>query len=446
VRIVHGAEQARRTLLRRGLPERPELPPAVWSRTCQVVGEVATVEEAVRRILEDVRNEGDAAVLRYSQAFDGVSYPSLAVPEREIHDAQRAVEPALVDALRLAADRIRAFHKAQLERTLRGFSEAGVGVQVRALDSVGVYVPGTAVVYPSSLLMTVIPARVMGVGDIAVVSPACANGEVSPLKLLAAEIAGVKRVFRASGAQAVAALAYGTETIPKVDKICGPGNVFVTLAKRELFGTVGIDALYGPTETVVVADGSADPVLCAADLLAGAEHDDLAVPVLITTSESLAEQVDEEIEAQISGLERREVARASLEAQGGVAVVGSVEEALELVNEFAPEHLCLHLADAERWLPLVRNAGGIFVGQGSPETLGDYTAGPSHVMPTGGTARFSSPLGVQDFLKVTSVVATDAETLRALGPATAAIARAEGLTGHARSIELRLGRGQSQGG
>jgi histidinol dehydrogenase len=446
VRIVHGAQEARRTLLRRGPPEEAELPPAVWSRTREVLGEVATLEEAVRHILEDVRREGDAAVLRYSQTFDGAKYPSLTVSQREIEEAHRVPDPALVDALRLAADRIRAFHKVQLQHCLRGFRESGVGVHVRPLDSVGVYVPGTGVVYPSSLLMTVIPAKVAGVEEVVVASPAGRDGRVAALKLVAAEIAGVTRVFRASGAQGIAALAYGTETIPKVDKVCGPGNIFVTLAKRELFGTVGIDALYGPTETVVVADESADAVLCAADLLAGAEHDELAVPVLITNSEALAEQVSDQVEAQIACLDRGEVARASLEARGGAAILGNIEEALELVNEFAPEHLCLHLADAERWIPLVRNAGGIFVGENSPETLGDYTAGPSHVMPTGGTARFSSPLGVQDFLKVTSVVATDAETLRALGPATAAIARAEGLTGHARSIELRLGGGPCQGG
>lgn len=442
MRIVRGAEEAQRALLRRGLPAQAELPPAVWSRTREVVGDVASLEEAVRHILEKVRMEGDAAVLRYSEAFDRVKYPSLVVSPQEIEEAQRAVDPTLVEALRLAAERIRAFHQLQLEHALRSFREGGIGVEVRPLDSVGVYVPGAAVVYPSSLLMTVIPAKVAGVEEVIVASPAGADGQVSPLKLVAAEIAGVKRVFRASGAQAIAALAYGTETIPRVDKVCGPGNIFVTLAKRELFGTVGIDALYGPTETVVVADESADAVLCAADLLAGAEHDELAVPVLITTSISLAERVSSEIDAQMAHLERGEVARASLESQGGAAVVESVEEALELVNEFAPEHLCLHLAEAERWVPLVRNAGGIFVGETSPETLGDYTAGPSHVMPTGGTARFSSPLGVQDFLKVTSVVATDAETLQALGPATAAIARAEGLTGHARSIELRLARGQ----
>lgn len=440
MRIVRGAEEARRVLLRRHLPGEAQLPPMVWARTREVVGDVSSVEEAVRRILRDVREEGDSAVLRYSEAFDGVGYPSLVVSNEEVREAYRRVQPEVIDALRLAAQRVRAFHEAQRRHVLHSFQEGGLGVQVRALHRVGVYVPGTTAVYPSSVLMTVIPAKVAGVEEVILTSPVSPDGSVSPLKLVAADLAGVDRVFRASGAQAIAAMAYGTESIPRVEKVCGPGNIFVTLAKREVFGAVGIDALYGPSETLVVADESANPALCAADLLAGAEHDELAIPILITTSARLAEQVGQEIEGQLECLERREVARASLEAQGGAAVVASVEEAIDLANEFAPEHLCLHLSEAERWLERVRNAGGVFVGEVSPETLGDYMAGPSHVMPTGGTARFSSPLGVQDFLKSTSVVAVGRRALGVLGPPTAAIARAEGLTGHARAIELRLGK------
>lgn len=446
MRIVRGAEEARRVLLRRHLPGEAQLPPMVWARTREVVGDVSSVEEAVRRILRDVREEGDSAVLRYSEAFDGVKYPSLVVSNEEVREAYRRVQPEVLDALRLAAQRVRAFHETQRKHVLQSFQEGGLGVQVRPLHSVGVYVPGTTAVYPSSVLMTVIPAKVAGVEEVILTSPVSPDGSVSPLKLVAADLAGVDCIFRASGAQAIAAMAYGTESIPRVDKVCGPGNVFVTLAKREVFGSVGIDALYGPSETLVVADDSANPALCAADLLAGAEHDELAIPILITTSARLAEQVGQEIEGQLECLERREVARASLEAQGGAAVVASVEEAIDLANEFAPEHLCLHLSEAERWLEKVRNAGGVFVGEVSPETLGDYIAGPSHVMPTGGTARFSSPLGVQDFLKSTSVVAVGRRALGALGPPTAAIARAEGLTGHARAIELRLGKqGVSEG-
>jgi len=249
----------------------------------------------------------------------------------------------------------------------------------------------------------------------------------------------VDRVFRAGGVQGIAAMAYGTETVPKVDKICGPGNIFVTLAKKQLFGQVGIDGIFGPSETVVIADERADASLVAADLLAGAEHDELATAVLLTDSEALAVRVSKSVEAGIGSLERAEVARASLEARGGVVLVGSIDEAIDIANEFAPEHLCLHLSEADVAMQRVRNAGCVFVGAHSVESIGDYTAGPSHVMPTGGSAAYASPLGVQDFLKVMSVVRLDQKAVDAVGPAAAAIARAEGLTGHARAVESRLG-------
>ncbi len=439
MRIVLGAEEGRRTLLRRQPLGETVLPEEVWRRTREAVGEAATVQEAVRRILRDVREEGDDAVLRYCRAFDGATYSTLRVAPDEIRAAYDQVDASVVDALRFAAERIRAFHQEQRHHVLQSFQRDGVGMQVSALARVGINAPGTAVVYPSSVLMTALPAKAAGVEEVLIASPADPRGRVSPLKLIAADLAGVDGVFRMSGAQAIAAFAYGTESVPKVDKVCGPGNVFVTLAKREVFGDVGIDALYGPSETIVVADETANPVLCAADLLAQAEHDELATPILITTSRELAARVEEEVERQLASLERWAVASAALEARGGAVVVDSLDEALALADDFAPEHLCLLVRDAQRWVARVRNAGGIFVGETSPETLGDYTAGPSHVMPTGGTARFASPLGVQDFLKVTSVVAVDEASLRALGPATARIARAEGFTAHARSIELRLG-------
>jgi histidinol dehydrogenase len=321
---------------------------------------------------------------------------------------------------------------------MRSFQHDGIGVQVAPLERVGVNAPGTAVVYPSSVLMTAIPAKAAGVDEIYIASPADKQGRVPPIKLVAADLVGATAVFRMSGAQAVGAFAYGTESVPKVDKVCGPGNIFVTLAKREVFGDVGIDALYGPSETIVIADETADPILCAADLLAQAEHDELATPILITTSRRTAERVGEEVERQLKLLEREAVARAAFDARGGAVVVDTLDEAMMLANEFAPEHMCLLVKDAQKLAAGVRNAGGVFVGEASPEVLGDYSAGPSHVMPTMGTARFASPLGVQDFLKATSVVAVDEEMLRALGPAAARIARAEGLTAHARSIELRL--------
>jgi histidinol dehydrogenase len=438
VKIVVGAEEGRRTLLHRQPPGETLLPPEVWRRTREAVGDVASIEDAVRRIIRDVREEGDAAVLRYTAAFDGASYSTLRVGSDEIRAAYGSVDPDVVDALRTAAASIRSFHEEQRRHVQESFQRDGVGVQVTPIGQVGLYVPGTAVVYPSSMLMTALPAKAAGVSEVLVASPPGPDGRVAPLKLVAADLAGVDGIFRMSGAQAIAALAYGTETVPKVDKVCGPGNVFVTLAKREVFGDVGIDALYGPSETIVIADENADPALCAADLLAQAEHDELATPILLTTSRAVAERVSEQVEVQLRLLDREQVARASFEARGGAVVVESLEEAIELGNEFAPEHMCLLVRDAASWAKRVRNAGGVFVGEGSPESLGDYTAGPSHVMPTMGTARFASPLGVQDFVKVTSVVAVDGKTLRALGPAAARIARAEGLTAHARSIELRL--------
>ena len=439
MKIVHGADEGRRTLLRRQPLGEATLPDKVWSRTREAVGDVSTTEEAVRAILRDVREDGDKAVLKYCEAFDGGTYSTLRVGQQEIRAAYAAVDGEIVDALRFAAGRIRSFHEEQLQHVLRSFMSNGIGVQTSALGRVGINAPGTAVVYPSSVLMTVIPAKTAGVEDVLIASPADADGNVAPIKLVAADLAGADGVYRMSGAQAVGAFAYGTESVPKVDKVCGPGNVFVTLAKRAVFGEVGIDALYGPSETIVVADDSADPTLCAADLLGQAEHDELATPILITTSEELANDVGAEVERQVKLLEREQVARAAFDARGGAVVVDSVEEAIALADEFAPEHLCLLVEDAQEWIGKVRNAGGVFAGETSPETLGDYTAGPSHAMPTMGTARFASPLGVSDFLKGTSIVAVDEATLHKIGPAAARIARAEGFTAHARSIELRLG-------
>ena len=437
MRIVVGAEEGRRTVLQRRPLAETEVPPAARELTRRVFSADLSPGEAVARIIADVRAEGDAAVLRYSRAFEGAAPASLALSHEETAAAYNAVDPQLLEALRFAAARIRSFHELQMKHCQQGFSRDGLGMRVRPIERVGMYAAGSAVVYPSSILMTVLPAKVAGVGEVYVTTPPGPDGRVSPLKLVAADIAGVDAVFCAGGAQAVAAMAFGTQTIPRVDKICGPGNLFVTLAKQQLFGTVGIDAMYGPTETVIVADGSADAALCAADLLAQAEHDAMARPVLLTPSLPFAKAVEEEIERQLAKIERSEVARAAL-ANGGAVVNDGLEEALALANEFAPEHLCLLARHAGRWVEHVRNAGGLFVGESSPEAMGDYTAGPSHVMPTGGSARYSSPLNVLDFLKITNVVEVGDDALRELGPAAAAIARAEGLTAHARAIEMRL--------
>ena len=467
MRIARGVKEGRE-LLRRGSLEDEELPPRVREDIRRVFGAELDAAGVVEQVLRDVRDEGDAAVLRYNEDLDGVhgdlSGLSLLVSREEIEVAYPQVEPALVEALKAAAERIRTFHERQLEHSLRGFMKDGVGQVVQPLARVGVYVPGTQVVYPSTLLMTVIPARVAGVSEIVVATPAREDTTVSPLKLVAADIAGADVVVRAGGVQGIAAMAYGTETVPKVDKVCGPGNIFVTIAKKKLYGQVGIDGLFGPSETLVIADESADPALIAADLLAAAEHDELATSVLITTaealvaadllaaaehdelatsvlittSEALVTAVRQQVEQELASLGRVEMARASLSTRGGVVVVETLDEALELANEFAPEHLCLHVDEPRQLLEGVRNAGAVFAGAASVESIGDYTAGPSHVMPTGGGARYASPLGVHDFLKVTSVVDISADTVRRIGPAAAAIARAEGLTGHARAIERRL--------
>jgi histidinol dehydrogenase len=446
VRIVRGAEEGRRTLLRRQPLGETELPAAIRKKNAGIFGADLPVEQQVRRIIDDVRREGDAAVSRYGKAFTGVERASFEVGRAEIEASYKQVEPSLVAALREAAGHIEEYHKLQREHSSRSFSERGVGMQVRAIERVGMYVPTSpGAVYPSSVLMTAIPAKVAGVTELIMMSPAGRDGVVSPLKLVAADIAGVDRVFAAGGAEGIAALAYGTQTVPRVDKIVGPGNIFVTVAKREVFGSVGIDALYGPSETIVIADDSADPMFAAADLLAQAEHDELATPILLTTSEAMAEAIGREVERQLKLLDREEIARKSFDARGGAVIVDSIEEAVALGSEYAPEHMCLLVRDAAAVAKTVRNAGGIFVGDDAPESLGDYTAGPSHVMPTAGAARYASPLGVHDFLKVTSVVAVDAARLREAGPAAAKIARAEGFTAHARSIELRLDGGEPGG-
>ena len=392
--------------------------------------------ETVQQILGEVRARGDSALFDYTREIDGVELARLEVTREEITQSRNVASKELVSALELAAERVRSFHVAQKRSLGLEFVEGGLGFLVRPLERVGIYVPGGKASYPSTVLMTAIPAGVAGVDEVVVTTPPAPDGTVPASTLVAADIAKVDRIFKVGGAQAVAAMAYGTESVPRVDKICGPGNVFVTLAKKQVYGIVGIDGLHGPTETVILADDSASPVLCAADLLAQAEHDEMASAILITTSPRMAGEVNEEVERQLAQLERQAIARQSLERNGVIVVVDNIDEAIELVNLYAPEHLCLAMRDARSYLDRIRHAGGIFIE--SPEALGDYTAGPSHVMPTGRTARFGSPLSVLDFLKVSILVDLDDEALKALGPAAATIARAEGLTAHALSVERRL--------
>lgn len=437
LKIVYDVEKARATLLRRSTLEMQETP-LLGDKMVEVFDKPMSVQEVVARILSDVRLRGDEAVRDLELKLDGVKLNQLEVSKREITRARSRVDPKLVSALEFAAQRIEAFHSNCRRQSWINFCEGGMGQWIRPLEKVGVYVPGGRASYPSTLLMTAIPARVAGVKEIIVTSPPAVGGTISATTLLAAEIVKADRVFKMGGAQAVAALAFGTETIPKVDKICGPGNIFVQLAKKMLYGTVGIDGFYGPTETIVVADDTANPVFCAADLLAQAEHDVMASAILITTSARVATAVSRQVDDQLKGLDRRQMIQSSLGMRGGIIVVPDVDTAVSLVNEYAPEHVSLMVKDAWAWAEKIKNAGGIFVGEDSPEVVGDYIAGPSHVMPTGGTARFSSPVTVEDFLKVTSVVAVDRKTLQKIGSAAATIARVEGLDAHSRAVELRL--------
>ncbi len=441
IRRTSDVDEARSALSRRRGFEEPRLSPRMREGIRRVFGEDLTADQVVDRILGEVRREGDEALLRYTEAFDGRVPDPLKVPPSTWDEALAALDPALRDALSLAADQIAAFHRKQLRTSWVDYSPDGaLGQIVRPLERIGIYTPGGTAAYPSSLLMTAVPARVAGVAEVIVCAPPGPDGRVSTTVLAAARIAGVDRVFAVGGAQAIAAMAYGTDAVPHVDKIYGPGNIFVVLAKQRVYGTVAIDQLPGPTETLLVADESANPTIAAADMLAQAEHDPMASATLLTTSTDLADAVAAALAEQLPSLDRREIAAQALATNGLIAVVPDVETALDLANAYAPEHLCLLLRDPWRAVPLVRHAGGIFVGEDSPEVLGDYTAGPSHVMPTGGTARFFSPIHVQDFTKVISLAAANRAGLRRVGPAAAAIARAEGLTAHAAAMDRRLHR------
>ena len=439
--IWRGAEAARAQLLSRRRPDDDELSQAEREILRRLFDDEPDFEEAVRRIIEQVRRGGDAAVVQIAEAIDGAAPDSLIVSEEEFAEARSEVSADLVAALQHAADRVRRYHEMQLTHAARSFSSGGLGQLVRPLARVGLYVPGTAAVYPSTVLHTAIPAQVAGVPEVVIASPAVpaedGTARVNALKLVAAEIAGVDTVYKVGGAQAIAALAFGTESISAVDKIFGPGNRFVTAAKRRLYGVVGIDAIYGPTETLIIADDTANPELVAADLLAQAEHDNLAAPILISTSETLAHAVVTQLVAQTADLPRREIALTAVRNRGGLAYVPDLDEALAIANEYAPEHLALVVDQAGQRIGDVRNAGGLFVGEASPEALGDYVAGPSHVMPTGGSARFASALNVGEFMKITTVVQVTDELLDEVSADAELIAHAEQLDAHARSLERR---------
>jgi histidinol dehydrogenase len=401
------------------------------------------VTGAVRAILDDVRARGDEAVAEYTARFDGVELTptEFRVPAQEIKAAHGACDPEVVAALDVAARRIDAFHRRHLPADDNFTDQDGVrlGARWTSVAAAGLYVPGGKAAYPSSVLMNALPARVAGVERLVMVVPA-PKGELDPLVLVAARMAGVSEIYRIGGAQAIGALAFGTETIASVDKIVGPGNVYVAAAKREVFGTVGIDMIAGPSEILVVADGDNDPDWIAADLLSQAEHDEAAQSILITPDAGFGDKVASAVDKRLDALPRAEVARASWDAFGAVIVVGNLDQVPALVDRIAPEHLELAVADPDVLLSEVRNAGAVFLGRHTPEAIGDYVAGPNHVLPTARSARFSSGLSVLDFMKRTTVIGCDSDSLAEIGPAAERLAEAEGLNAHARSIAVRLGR------
>ena len=401
----------------------------------------ADVGAAAAAILAEVKARGDAAVIDYTAKFDGfaLTAATMAVSAAEIAAARRAVDGEVLQALRLAAERIEAYHRRLLPEDMSFTDGAGVtlGARYRPIDAVGIYVPGGRAAYPSSVLMNAVPARIAQVPRVVMVVPA-PKGEINPLVLAAADIAGVSEIYRIGGAQAVGALAYGTATIGAVDKIVGPGNAYVAAAKRQVFGTVGIDMIAGPSEILVVADGANDPAWIAADLLSQAEHDPSSQSILITDDEGFAERVARAVTDHLTTLPRAAIAGASWRDFGGIIVVKTLADALPLIDRIAPEHLELAIDEAEAFAARVHNAGAIFLGRYTPEAIGDYVAGPNHVLPTAGSARFSSGLGVIDFLKRTSLVRCGPEALSAIGPAAVKLAAAEGLGAHGLSVAIRL--------
>ena len=402
------------------------------------------ISRRVAEIVAAVRAQGDAALLDFTQRFDRVALtaPELAVRPEEYVAAERAVGAAILESLRYAADRIERFHRECAPRSWRMKDDHGsrLGQEVRPLDRVGVYVPGGRAAYPSTVLMTVVPARVAGVREIVLVSPPAVDGSLNPAVLAAARIAGVTEAYRVGGAQAIAALAYGTATIRRVDKIVGPGNIYVALAKAQVFGDVGIDMVAGPSEVLVVADDTADAAFVAADLLAQAEHDPMARAVLLTPSSALRDAVAAELGRRLPELPRREIAGAALAGHGALVLTATLEEAVDLANGLAPEHLELQVADPEGLLARVRHAGAVFLGRHTPEVVGDYVAGPNHVLPTGGTARFSSALSTEDFVTRLSVIEYSPEGLAEAGPHVGRLSRVEGLDGHGAAAAVRIAR------
>ena len=437
-------QTARGTILKRVSPDEFPVSQRVLDDIARLFGEPLTPEEAVSKILKDVRINGDSALQAWTQRLDSFDLKPAPISEALIQSALDSISRPQREALEQAASRIEAFHRKQ-PLTSWFTNELGgtLGQLIRPLQRVGLYIPGGTAPLPSTVLMSAIPARVAGVKEVVVVTPPLrsfvnADVPINPMILAACAIAGVDEVYSFGGVQAIGAMAYGTASIRAVDKMVGPGNLFVTLAKRQVYGVVGIDGLAGPTETLVIADEFANPAWVAADLLAQAEHDLLASAILLTPSQSLIGKVQLEIANQIEKCSRADIIAASLENRGGAVLTRDLDEAIQLANEYAPEHLALSVQDPRRWVEKVNNAGGIFMGEHSFEVLGDYLAGPSHVMPTGGSARFASPLNVWDFVKIVSLIALDENAAQAIGPTAAALAEAESLDAHANAALIRM--------
>jgi histidinol dehydrogenase len=396
------------------------------------------IERVVRRIIRNVRKEGDIAVRRYTEEFDSIKLKRPSISTREIESSARKVDRRFIRALKQSARRIRVFHEFQREESWY-FSEKGftLGHIIRPIERIGVYVPGGRAAYPSTVLMNVIPAQVAGVKEIALCVPT-PDGGLNPWVAAAIKLLNIKEVYRIGGAQAIAAMAYGTETIKRVDKIVGPGNIYVAVAKRMVFGDVGIDMIAGPSEITIVADKTADPAYVAADLLSQAEHDEMASAILITDSDILVEKVKKELKGQIERLARRKIIKKALDKYGAIILIEDINNAPDIVNLIAPEHLEIMTRNPAHLFPRIKNAGAIFLGRWTPETIGDYAAGPNHTLPTGGTARFSSPLGVYDFIKRTSLLNSSREGFQAIAGTVEAIAEVEGLEAHANTVRVRI--------
>lgn len=427
-------------LLTKAAFDQVELNPKIREANKKLFGADLTAAQIVEKIVEDVRHEGDAAVIKYTKLIDRTEFTpeDFLVSEEEYAAAEKEADSKIVESLRRAAENIRKYHQEQKPNSWITYREKGsiLGQSVIPLDRVGIYVPGGTAAYPSSVLMNAVPASVAGVGEIIMMVPP-KNGKINPYVLIAAKLAGVSKIYKIGGAQAIAAMAFGTETIPRVDKITGPGNIFVTLAKKAVYGHVDIDMLAGPSEILIVADESADPVYTAADMLSQAEHDMLASSIVITDSQELADKLEKEVEKQLAQLPRQEIARASLDNNGLIIVADDIMQAVEFANVSAPEHMELLTKEPFKLLPYVRHAGAVFLGAYSPEPLGDYFAGPNHVLPTGGTARYYSVLNVETFMKRTSIISYTQPALMDVGDDVIRLAEAEGLQAHANAIRVR---------